>query len=81
MTTSFKIGKLAPRHDSRVPRLEAHLERASLPAPPAKKDWGAAAGIVATSWGMMLNDNLGDCVAAEKGHAVELWTSLTGSHK
>jgi hypothetical protein len=79
--TTFKLGKHPARFDARVPRLEKHLAKAALPAPPPKKDWGAAAKIAAGAWGMMLNDNLGDCVAAEKGHAVELWTALTGSHK
>jgi hypothetical protein len=79
MTATIKLGKHAPRFDTRVPRLEAHLTRAALPAPPAKKDWPKA-GKIAT-WGMMLNDRLGDCVIAAKGHAILEWTALAGLHK
>jgi hypothetical protein len=79
MTTTFKLGKHAPRFDSRVPRLETHLMRAALPAPPAKKDWPAASKV--SAWGMMLNNTLGDCVIAAKGHAVLEWTALTGTHQ
>jgi hypothetical protein len=78
--TIRKLGKHAPRFDSRVPRLERHLERAALPAPPPKKDWPAA-GKLSAAWGMMLNDQLGDCVIAAKGHAIMLWTALTGLHR
>jgi hypothetical protein len=76
---TLKLGKHAPRFDARVPRLEKHLTRAALPAPPARKDWPAAGKV--TAWGVMLNDRLGDCVIAAKGHAVLEWTALTGTHK
>src|ERR1700722_4917012 len=76
---SFKLGKHAPRIDARTPRLECLLAKAGLPAPPVKKDWPTA-GKLSTAWGMMLNDNLGDCVIACKGHAIMLWTALSGLH-
>jgi hypothetical protein len=80
MSTVHKLGKHAPRFDARVPSLEKHLTKAALPTPPAKKDWPKVAGIGTSAWGMMLNNQLGDCVAAEKGHDVLLWTALTGEH-
>jgi hypothetical protein len=79
MTTKFRLGKHAPRFDARVPRLEPHLARAALPAPPATKNWPAASKV--SAWGMMLNNTLGDCVIAAKGHAVLEWTALTGTHQ
>jgi hypothetical protein len=73
------LGKLPPRFDPRVPQFERHLAAAGLPTPPAKKSWATAARV--STWGEMLNDSLGDCVIAAKGHAVLLWTALTGTHR
>ena len=46
----------------------------SLPPPPPQVDW--TKGI--TGWGMMLNDNLGDCTIAGCAHAVQVWSANTG---
>jgi hypothetical protein len=46
-----------------------------LPPPPESVDW--TKGI--TEWGMMLNDNLGDCTIAACGHAIQVWTVNLGS--
>ena len=72
-----KLGKLAPRVDPRTPKLHDFL--AGPLYTPAKQDWPAAGKI--GYWGMMLNDQLGDCVIASKGHLVILFTTLTGAHK
>lgn len=73
-----KLGKRKPRVDARTPRIREFLQPVHLDAP-SKQDW-AAAGRVGY-WGMMLNDSLGDCVIAAKGHAIILYTTLTGHHK
>jgi hypothetical protein len=79
MKATFRLGKHPARFDSRVPRLEAHLTRANLPAPPAKKDWPGVSKVA--DWAVMLNNQLGDCVIAAKGHAILLWTALSGAHQ
>jgi hypothetical protein len=79
MSAPKLLGKRPPRFDARVPQLERHLARAALPPPPARKDWPGVSKVAA--WGAMLNDRLGDCVIAAKGHAVLLWTALTGTHR
>jgi hypothetical protein len=71
---TLKLGKRAPWHDSRTLRLADYL-KAGLPAPPSMIDW--TAGL--SSWGMMLNDQLGDCTIAAVGHAIQAWTACAGS--
>lgn len=44
-----------------------------MPPPPDFQDWIGAI----TDWGMMANDNLGDCVFAACGHAIQTWTANT----
>jgi hypothetical protein len=44
-----------------------------LPPPPVQVDWTNGQ----RSWGMMLNDKLGDCTAAGVGHAFQVWTKNT----
>lgn len=69
----MKLGKKVPRIDSRTLRLARYLK--GLPPPPLAQDW--TKGI--TDWGMMLNDDLGDCTEAAKGHAVQVWTANLGT--
>ena len=61
------LGKLPPRLDERRFRLHEFLPRAT---PPPSADWYKGV----TRWGMMLNDQLGDCVPAAIGHAVQVAT-------
>jgi hypothetical protein len=70
----MKLGRKAIKTDSRTLQLADYLTSA-LPAPPAAKDWTAGN----TSWGMMMNDTLGDCTIAGVGHAVQVWSANTGS--
>ncbi len=70
---SSKLGRKAIKTDSRTLKLGKYLTP-SLPTPPASADW--TKGI--TSWGVMLNDTLGDCTIAGCGHAVQVWTANTG---
>ena len=71
--SSFKLGKLAARHDERTLKLAKYFT-AELPDPPAAVDW--TSGI--TDWGVMLNDNLGDCTIAGCGHAEQVWSAARG---
>jgi hypothetical protein len=53
--------------------LEKYLR--AVPTPPPAVDWTGGR----TSFGMMLNDTLGCCTIAAKGHAVQTWTLNLGS--
>lgn len=65
----LKLGKLAPKYDPRTLQFAKYL-KAELPAPPDQIDWTAGQ----TSFGMMLNDQLGDCTCAALGHAIQIWS-------
>jgi hypothetical protein len=67
----LKLGKQAVRHDPRTLLLASYLT-AALPAPPASCNVGAKVG---ASWGMMDNDQLGDCTCAAAGHLIMEWTA------
>ena len=71
--SNMKLGRKAIKTDSRTLALGNYLTSA-LPPPPPTADW--TKGI--TSWGMMLNDNLGDCTIAGAAHAVQVWTANVG---
>jgi hypothetical protein len=68
-----KLGRKAVKTDTRTLALRNYLTPA-LPPPPPSADW--TKGIA--DWGMMLNDQLGDCTIAGCGHAVQVWTANTG---
>jgi hypothetical protein len=68
-----KLGRKAIKTDTRTLALASYLTP-SLPPPPPAVDW--TKGI--TSWGMMLNDTLGDCTIAGCAHAVQVWTANLG---
>jgi hypothetical protein len=70
----MKLGRKAIKTDSRTLALARYLTPA-LPPPPRKADW--TKGV--QSWGMMLNHALGDCTIAGVAHAIQVWTSNTGS--
>lgn len=66
----------------RVPTLASHLARtrfaalvASLPPPPSSVDRSA----LLANCGVMLNNQLGDCTCAAKGHIIQLWTAANGN--
>jgi len=71
--SKMRLGRKAIKTDSRTLQLGDYL-KPSLPAPPPSVDW--TSGI--TSWGMMLNDTLGDCTIAGVGHAIQVWSANTG---
>lgn len=67
----MKLGKKAPKVDSRTLKLAKYT--AALPPPAPSCDW--TKGV--QNWGGMLNDNLGDCTCAAIGHGIQV-TSLNG---
>jgi len=69
-----KLGRKAIKTDSRTLRLGRYFTP-SLPPPPPAADW--TKGI--TTWGMMLNDKLGDCTIAGVAHAIQVFTANTGA--
>lgn len=71
--SQLKLGKKPPRRDPRTLSLSKYI--AAMPAPPAECDW--LSGI--SSWGAMLNTQLGDCTIAAVGHAIQVWTGVTGN--
>lgn len=64
-----KLGKLEPKHDPRTLKLARYL-LSPLPAPPAEVSWVTKV----PGWGMMLNDQIGDCTCAAAGHMVQQWS-------
>lgn len=70
----IKLGKKAAKHDPRRLKLAKYLTP-SLGTPPAAKDWTGGR----TSFGMMLNDQLGDCTIAGCGHAVQICSGALGT--
>jgi hypothetical protein len=67
-----KLGKKPARHDVRTLQMANYLE---LPAFPPSRDW---TGKATPGWGMMLNDQLGDCTCAAIGHIIQAWSSNAG---
>ena len=70
--SGLKLGKKPAHHDPRTLQMANYLE---LPAIPPAQDWTKKA---ASSWGMMLNDKLGDCTCAAVGHIIQAWTANAG---
>lgn len=74
---TLKLGRKAIKHDSRTLKLARYLVEGTLPAAPPAVDW--MFGL--TNWGMMLNDQLGDCTIAAAAHAVQVWTAALGGEQ
>ena len=72
----FKLGRKPRIHDPRVPKLETLRRRVDFPPVPTTVDYSQG---MPANLGMMLNDNLGDCVEAAVGHAIQVWSFNTGS--
>jgi hypothetical protein len=69
----LKLGKQAARHDPRTLLLASYVTPV-LPTPPASFDLTAKV----KSWGMMVNDQIGDCTCAAAGHLLMEWTANAG---
>src|ERR1035437_4319687 len=72
-----KLGKADPRRDQRTLKLASYLP-AVLPQIPASANFYSRARPTG-NWGMMLNDQLGDCTCAAAGHMIEAWTANSGT--
>jgi hypothetical protein len=70
----LKLGKHPARHDPRTLLLASYITGA-LTAPPASFDLTTKVG---SSWGMMENDQIGDCTCAATGHLLMEWTANAG---
>ena len=70
----MQLGVKAFKSDSRTLRMRSYMGP-GLPPPPESLDWSKEI----KDWGMMLNDELGDCTIAGCGHAVQVW-NLNGSN-
>jgi hypothetical protein len=66
----LKLGKQVARHDPRTLLLASYVTP-TLPAPPPQHDLTSKIN----SWGMMENDQLGDCTCAAAGHLIMEWTA------
>lgn len=71
-TRTLKLGKKPARFDKRTLKLENYLSPSLTP--PHKLNWQNKV----SNWGMMLNDQLGDCTCAAAGHMIMNWTANAG---
>lgn len=69
----LKLGKQVARHDPRTLLLASYTTTA-LPTPPASFDLTSKV----PSWGMMENDQIGNCTCAAAGHLIMEWTANAG---
>lgn len=68
--SGMKLGKCAARTTDKVPCLASYIVGA-LPKAPSSGTWGRKV----PSWGMLLNDRIGDCAIATPAHMIQAWTS------
>ena len=70
-----KLGRLRRGHDNRFPHYSAmrYAAKKKLIQIPPQEDWSAK---MPPNLGMMLNDQLGNCVIACAYHAIQLWTFI-----
>ena len=61
----LKLGKQVARHDPRTLLLASYIS-AGLPTPPPSFDLSGKV----KAWGMMDNDQIGDCTCAAAGHLI-----------
>jgi hypothetical protein len=71
----LKLGKQPVRHDPRT-LLFASYTTPALPAPPPALNLATK---VKSPWGMMDNDQIGDCTCAAAGHLIMEWTASAQS--
>jgi hypothetical protein len=72
-TKKLKLGKSTARHDPRTLLLAAYVSH-DLPTPPPLFDLTTKV----KAWGMMENDQIGDCTCAAAGHLIMEWTANAG---
>ena len=76
MTLYF--GKLPAKRDSRDLLLASYLDDSKLPKIPAT--FGHQTAFPRAGWGMLGNDEFGDCAIAGPAHETMLWTKLGGHY-
>lgn len=69
----LKLGKQVARHDPRTLLLASYMTT-ELPAPPPAFDLTSKV----SAWGMMENQDIGDCTCAAAGHLIMEWTANAG---
>lgn len=72
----MKLGKRPARPDAVTFKFSAFFNKARLPTPPAV--FGHQR--VVRSWGMLGNDDYGDCVWAGAAHETMMWCGEVGKH-
>lgn len=70
---SYFLGRQKARIDEQTLRMAVYS--AALAAPPVSRRWDKA---VVTPWGMMANDQYGDCTVAAMGHMIMDWSANVG---
>jgi hypothetical protein len=70
-----KLGRQPKRTDRRTFKLSKYLKISELPAAPPAVDWTKAV----PQYGMLLNDQLGDCVIAGMMHLAMGWQANAGT--
>jgi hypothetical protein len=74
----MKLGKTPARPNAVTFRLTKYLDTTVLPTPPAQ--FGHEKLVAAKSWGMLGNDQYGDCVWAGAAHETMLWNLEGGKN-
>ena len=64
----YKLGKLPAKHDLRTLCFENYY---TFPDPPAERLWSSKV----SDYGMIRNDEIGDCAIAGPGHLIQTWTA------
>lgn len=73
--TRFKLGRRPRLFSSRVMHLSSIFAARDIAPPPPSVDW--TKGI--SNFGMLCNDEIGDCTAAGYYHQRQIWTANTGT--
>ncbi len=74
MTTQLKYGKKPAVPGAAKLMLHEYVDLSQLPAIP--NSYGHSGKVV--DWGMLANDQIGDCAIAAPLHAIKLWAAETG---
>jgi len=70
----MKLGKLPPKHDDRTLMLVNYLRAPLLPTPTRIFGYGG----LYVDWGVLGNNDWGDCIYAGAAHETMLWNKLRG---
>jgi hypothetical protein len=73
----MKLGKLAPKHNAKTLQFSKYLLPSALPPPPSKAYYEYR--VPASAWGLLGNDQYGDCTCAGPGHEIMNRTAHSGT--